>query len=231
MTRPLPPDDREPDTGIDAVLFDFTGVLSTSPRTAIRTSLDDGVEIDPMVVLDVLLGPFAADGAHPWHDLECGRITMDEFERAIEPLWRKHGLTSFPPPPRGEQFLAAIEPVPEMVELAHDLRSAGYRTAIVSNNVREWARWQEVWHAQDLVDVVIDSCEVGLRKPNPAIWELAIERLGDPPIERCLFLDDFPWNVEPAAELGLQTMLVSDPVVTAREVRARLLDPSTAVDG
>ena len=45
MTRPLPPDDREPDTGIDAVLFDFTGVLSTSPRTAIRTSLDDGVEM------------------------------------------------------------------------------------------------------------------------------------------------------------------------------------------
>ncbi len=213
---------EEADSGVDAVLFDFTGVLSTSPRAAIQTSVD-GDEIDPMVLLDVLLGPFAADGTHPWHDLECGRITMDEFELAIEPLWRAKGLSRFPPAPRGEQFLSAIEPVPEMVELARDLRSAGYRTAIVSNNIREWSAWQEMWNAHELVDVVIDSCEVGIRKPNPAIWELAITRLGDPPVDRCLFLDDFPWNVEPAAELGMQTLLVSDPVAAAAELRDRLL--------
>lgn len=215
--------ERAPDAGVDAVLFDFAGVLSTSPRPAMESRTEGFEDVDPMVMLNLLLGPFADDGEHPWHDLECGRITMDEFDAALEPLWRAEGFESFPSPPRGDDFLAHIHPVAEMIDLARDVRAAGYRTAIVSNNVREWGVWQEAWDAHELVDVVIDSCEVGLRKPNPAIWELAIDRLGGPPIERCLFLDDFPWNVEPAARLGLQTVLVDDPVVAAAEVRSRLI--------
>lgn len=214
------------DADVDAVLFDFTGVLTTSPRQAMAPRAAGFDHIDPLVLLNLLLGPFEPDGEHPWHDLECGRITMDEFEAALEPRWRAAGLTAFPSPPRGDEFLAHIRPVPEMIELARDVRAAGYRTAIVSNNVREWSEWQQRWDAHELVDVVIDSCEVGVRKPNPAIWELAIERLGGPPIGRCLFLDDFPWNIEPAGELGLQTMLVDDPVVAASTIRARLLGES-----
>lgn len=216
------------DAGIDAVLFDFAGVLSTSPRPAMEAGAAGFDGIDPLVMLELILGPFAADGEHPWHDLECGRITMDEFEVALEPLWRAKGFERFPSPPRGDELLSILEPVPEMVELARDVRAAGYRTAIVSNNVREWARWQQVWDAHELVDVVIDSCEVGVRKPNPAIWQLAIERLGNPPPQRCLFLDDFPWNIEPAARLGLQTVLVTDPVAAAAQLRTRLLPPAAS---
>ena len=69
---------------------------------------------------------------------------------------------------------------------------------------------------------MIDSCEVGLRKPSPAIFELTVERLGVPAFERCLFLDDFPWNVAAAEALGFQTIHVTDPVATAAALRSRL---------
>ncbi len=72
-------------------------------------------------------------------------------------------------------------------------------------------------NADSLVDVVIDSCEVGVRKPNPAIYQLTTDRLGIAP-DRCLFLDDFPWNLTPAVELGMQVQHVTDPVSGAAKL-------------
>jgi putative hydrolase of the HAD superfamily len=110
-----------------------------------------------------------------------------------------------------------------MIAAAAAVRAAGYRTAILTNNTREWGEWREAWDADNLVDVVVDSCQVGLRKPNPAIFELTVELLGGPAIDRTLFLDDFPWNVAAAAAMGFQTMHVTDSVVAAADLR-RLLD-------
>ena len=98
----------------------------------------------------------------------------------------------------------------------------GYRTAILTNNMREWGVWREIWDADRLVDVVVDSCQVGLRKPNPAIFELTVELLGSPPLERTLFVDDFPWNIAAADQMGLRTMHVTDPVAASTELRQLL---------
>lgn len=87
---------------------------------------------------------------------------------------------------------------------------------------REWGAWREAWDADNLVDVVVDSCQVDLRKPDPAIFELTVELLGSPPIGQCLFLDDFPWNVAAASAMGFQTMHVADPVVAAADPRGLL---------
>jgi putative hydrolase of the HAD superfamily len=213
------PGDANPD--IVAVIFDFAGVLSTSPSTAML-SRANGFDIDLSTFLPIMLGPLDDDGDHPWHELERGRLTMDEFEAAIEPMWRATGATAFPSVPRGDELLSFLFPVPEMIAAAAAVRAAGYRTAILTNNTREWGSWREAWDADNLVDVVVDSCQVDLRKPNPAIFELTVELLGGPPIERCLFLDDFPWNVAAAAAMGFQTMHVADPVVAAADLR-RLL--------
>ena len=109
-----------------------------------------------------------------------------------------------------------------MIEAVRAVRSAGYRTAILTNNIKEWGAWRTLWDADNLVDVVIDSCEVGMRKPNPEIFELTVEQLGTP-IDRTLFLDDFPWNIEGAEAVGLQTMHVTDPVAAAAALLDRLL--------
>ncbi len=209
------------DGGIDAVIFDFAGVLSTSPAGGMIERAQQ-FDLDLSTFLPIVLGPLEVDSDHPYHELERGRITMDEFDAAIEPLWRAAGLTEFPTIPRGDELLAMVEPVAAMVDAARDVRAAGLPTAILTNNTREWGAWREAWDADNLVDVVIDSSEVGLRKPNPAIFELAVERLGGPPMERCLFLDDFPWNVAAAEALGFQTIHVTDPVAAAAALRARL---------
>ena len=214
MTRPNP--------DVDAVIFDFAGVLSTSPAAGMIERAQR-YDLDLSTFMPIVLGPLDVDGDHPYHELERGRITMDEFDAAIEPMWRAAGLTEFPTIPRGDELLAMVEPVAAMVDVARDVRAAGLRTAILTNNTREWGAWRQAWDADNLVDVVIDSSEVGLRKPNPAIFELTVERLGGPPFERCLFLDDFPWNVAAAAALGFQTIHVTDPVAAAAAVRSLLV--------
>ena len=89
-----PPPTSTP-TDIDAVIFDFAGVLSTSPGVAMLARAE-GFDLDLATFLPIMLGPLDDDGDHPWHELERGRITMDEFEAAIEPMWRATGATVVP---------------------------------------------------------------------------------------------------------------------------------------
>ena len=214
-----------PNPEVDAVIFDFAGVLSTSPGAMMRQQIERsgiGAEIDIRSFVDILMGPLAEDGDHPWHLLERGRIDFDDYVTGIEPLWRAAGHDSFPTPPRGDELLATLSKVPEMIDAARSVRAAGYRTAILTNNIKEWGAWRRVWDADALVDVVVDSCEVDMRKPNPDIFELTVARLGTP-MDRTLFLDDFPWNIAGAEVVGLQTMLVTDPVAAAATLLDRLL--------
>jgi len=118
-------------------------------------------------------------------------------------------------------MLRAIGPAPQMVAIAGDARAAGLRTAIVSNMVSDWSSWRTVVDVDQLVDVVTDSSEVGLRKPNEAVYLLALERLGTV-AERSIFLDDFEWNLAGASVVGMQMMYVSDTVTAAAELRDRL---------
>jgi epoxide hydrolase-like predicted phosphatase len=217
MTRPNP--------DVDAVIFDFAGVLSTSPGAMMRRQIDASgidVDIDLLTFMGIILGPLTEETDHPWHRLERGRISFDEYLAGIEPLWREAGFDAFPAPPRGGDLLSGMSKIPEMIDAARAVRSAGYRTAILTNNIKEWGAWRTLWDADNLVDVVVDSCEVDMRKPNADIFELTVDQLGSP-MERTLFLDDFPWNITGAEAVGLQTMHVTDPVAAAAALLDRLL--------
>lgn len=173
-------------------------------------------------LMSITLGPFDEDTDHPWHRTERGELTIEEFNEAIEPQWRAMGVTgTLPSPPSADELFAHLTAVPEMIDAARSIRAAGITTAILSNNVREWAVWRDVVDADDLVDVVIDSCDVGLRKPSPAIYQLLLDEIATPP-DACLFLDDFPWNTAGAAALGINTMLVEDPAASAAALLAQL---------
>lgn len=210
-----------PNPDVDAVIFDFAGVLSSSPGEAMAAGMQ-GFDVDIRTFMSIVMGPLHEDGDHPWHRLERGTITMHEYLTAIEELWRAEGFDSFPTPPLEHDVMAMLRPVPEMIDAARSVRAAGYRTAILTNNVREWGSWRRAWDADNLVDVVVDSSEVGMRKPNADIFDLTVERLGTP-AERTLFLDDFPWNIAGAETFGLQTMHVTDPVAAAAALLDRLL--------
>jgi len=214
-----------PNPDVDAVIFDFAGVLSTSPGEMMRRQIDESgidIEVDIASFVQIIMGPLDAEGDHPWHRLERGRIDFDEYVAGIEPLWRAAGFESFPTPPRGDAVVTGMSKIPEMIDAAAAVRAAGYRTAILTNNIKEWGAWRQVWDADNLVDVVVDSCEVDMRKPNADIFEFTVEQLGTP-IERTLFLDDFPWNIDGAERVGLQTMHVADPIAAAAALRDRLL--------
>ena len=87
--------------------------------------------------------------------------------------------------------------------------------------------WEPLWRAKlpvdDLFEVVVDSAFVGLRKPDPEIYRLTLERLGLPP-EACLFVDDTDVNVAAARELGM-------PAVWFRSNRQAIADMQAALDG
>lgn len=199
---------------VDAVIFDMGGVLTTSPAK-MMSALAEQHDITLEQFLPIALGPLDTDGDHPWHEVERGRMSLADFREAIVPMWKAAGYSSFPSPP--DDPAGGLRPVPEMLAAVTAVRAAGHATAILSNNIREWSSWKRMLNADSLVDVVVDSSDVGLRKPNPAIYQLTADRLGIAP-DRCLFLDDFPWNLGPAAELGMRVQHVTDPVAGAAEL-------------
>jgi putative hydrolase of the HAD superfamily len=100
----------------------------------------------------------------------------------------------------------------QVVDRIRELRAAGYRLGLITNNVREGsATWRALVPVDELFEVVVDSSEVGMRKPNPAIFHHALELLGvDDPAE-AVFLDDAPGNVAGARRAGLHAIHVDDP--------------------
>jgi epoxide hydrolase-like predicted phosphatase len=193
--------------GIDAVLFDFGGVFTPSPFDAAE-ELGAELGAKPGRVLEIVFGPYHEDTDHPWHRLERGEIPLAEARDAIVALGRAEGIDSdpyrlFAKLGRGE---GAREP---MVERARRLLARGYRTALVTNNAHEFRdAWRRLVPADELFEVIVDSSEVGVRKPDPRIFELTLARLGGVAPERALFLDDAQSNVAAAERLGLRAVLV-----------------------
>lgn len=203
---------------ISAVIFDFGGVLVTSPFTAMRAWARSNGH-DAGAVMEIFLGPYHDDGDHPFHRAERGELTAAEFRPMIQLLADEQGIDI-----STARGVASMQPVPEMIERVRELRRDGYRTALLSNTIREFGGlWRTLVPIDDLFDVVVESAEVGMRKPNPSIYRLTLERLGDPPAESVVFLDDHPGNIAGAIGVGLRTVLVGDDPAPALAELNRLL--------
>jgi len=202
---------------IEAVIFDYGGVLSTTPFAGIA-EFERQMGYPEKSLAQLLFGKGASPAGptdavpdHDWHLLETGRLTLDEFHerlvaRSEAVLGRPLDLGVY------AQFLRELGVGVHwmMVHRVRELRAEGYRTAILTNNIREWGRFWKGSIPLELFDVVVDSCEVGMRKPDPAIFRLTCERLGVAP-EAAVFLDDTRRHVEAARQVGLQAILVADP--------------------
>lgn len=199
------------------MIFDVGGVLARNGRHSdfSRRFPDE----DPAVIQRILIGDYAEDGDHPWHRLERGEITLDENRRLNKDALLAAGVRIPPPPPGGLPMIEfdLNEPV---VQLVRDLRAAGIRLGVLTNNVAEFKdRWRSMLPFDELFDDVVDSHEVGLRKPNPAIYQLALSRLGAE-AGRTAFLDDVPSNVVAAEGVGMLAVVVDeDPTAAVATVR------------
>jgi len=203
---------------IEAVLFDFNGVLTTSPF-AHMAALGDEAGIDGQAVLDLMLGPYDEDTDHAWHRFERGEITAAEygadlFARAAD-AQMDLDFTSL------GNMMSRLEVHDVVVERVRTLRASGYRTGLVTNNVKEAsAQWRELVPVDELFEVIVDSSAVGMRKPNPAIFRHALELLGGIAPASAVFLDDAAGNVRGAEVAGLHAILVdaADPTGALSEL-------------
>jgi putative hydrolase of the HAD superfamily len=162
------------------------------------------------------------DGRHPLYELECGRMTQHDFlsELAAQlrtDLGRDVEMHSF-----AEEYFGHLAPNDAMIAFLGSLRDAGYRLAMLTNNVREWEPlWRGMLPVDELFEIVVDSAFVGLRKPDPAIYRLVLERLAVRP-ERCLFVDDVEVNCAAAEELGMRAVLFRSSEQAIAEMREAL---------
>lgn len=207
---------------VEAVLFDFGGVFTESPFEAAR-ALGRQLGIDPSLMMDTVFGPYDDDTDHPWHRLERGEIPLMDAREAILALGESRGFEA-------DLFrvLAALGrssgPRREMIARARALRAAGLRTALVTNNALELREaWRPLLPLDELFDAVVDSCEVGFRKPDPRIFQHALALLGDVAPQRALFLDDYEGNLRAARALGITGVLVDVDPAAALAILDELL--------
>ncbi len=203
MTEPAP------HAGITAVLFDFAGVLTSSPWTAMTAAGGGNLEL--------LIGSYAEDGDHPWHQVERGEIAITDWAVAVTQLGADAGVeVDFAPL---QAMLGEMTIHEEIVERARSLRTEGYRVGLITNNVREAsAAWRALVPVDELFEVVVDSSEVGMRKPNPEIYLHALKLLGGVAPDQAVFLDDSPGNVVGARRAGLHAIHVVTPAQALAEL-------------
>jgi putative hydrolase of the HAD superfamily len=207
---------------IEAVLWDYGGVFSGSPFGAMAGVARE-LGVDPRRYLEIVFGPYDDDTDHPWHRLERGELALAAARDEIIALGRGEGIDSDPLHLFGAMSRSGAGLRAEVVDCARDLKSAGLRSGLVTNNAAEFRDyWRRSIPLDELFHCVIDSSEVGVRKPDPRIFELALARLGVP-AARTVFLDDYPGNVAAARRVGMQGVLVGDDYVGALEELARLL--------
>ena len=212
---------------IRAVICDFGGVLTT-PLIGSFMAFQDRTGI-PMEALGTAMGRiYERDGEHPLYELEKGRVSEQDFlatlrDELASDLGHVPELHNF-----SELYFDALNPNEEMIAEMRSAREGGCRMALLTNNVREWEpHWRAMLPVDEIFELVVDSAFVGMRKPEPEIYELALKRLrahdpialGDLQPAECLFIDDFEVNCAAARELGLNAVRFESNDQAIAEIR------------
>jgi putative hydrolase of the HAD superfamily len=213
-------------TAIEAVVSDFGGVLTNRLMDAFLAFQDhSGISMEQLG--RGMQTVAERDGEYPLFRLERGELSEREFlENLSWGLERELGhrptLHRF-----REVYFGALRANEPMLDLMRELRDGGYRLALLTNNVREWEPlWRAMLPVDEIFEVVVDSAWVGMRKPEPEIYRLALDRLGGVAPERALFVDDNEQNVEAARELGMRAVHFRSNEQAIPEIRNSLkLEP------
>ncbi|WP_250287242.1 MULTISPECIES: HAD family hydrolase [unclassified Frankia] len=204
---------------IGAVVFDVGGVLCPSP-------VGEFEKVDAEYGLPTGTVMSFVRGGELFARCETGRMPIAEFyRRCSAAIAEKHRVDV--PAQRLDAMLWACmgdNVRPEMAALVVEVRAAGYRTALLTNIFAERRDWLHALLPAGAIDVYGDSSELGLRKPDPAIYRRLLEMLGHGPRE-VVFVDDFPENLVPARDLGMVDVRYESP----RQVRRALVEAGVRI--
>jgi len=199
---------------VDAVIFDLGGVVLDSPL-AVFIEYERELGIEPKTINRHIS---AAGAAGAWSKLERGELSMAEFYLAFDSEMAAHGL-SVSGAAIMERLSSRTAVRPQAVQAIRRLRTAGRKVAALTNNWVSADQNSKMDVLRSEFDVFIESTRVGLRKPDPRIYQLACRELGVEPA-RAAFLDDIGANLKAARELGMATIKVVSLPDALRELSA-----------
>ena len=193
---------------IKAVLWDFGGVITSSPFEAFNK-----FEIKKRIPVDFIRKVNAENHeTNAWAKLESSEINLDEFDKLFrsETAAKGHEIS-------GKEVINLLsgEIRPDMVTVLKKIKK-NYIVGCITNNVnagqgpgmaRSKKKQIAIEEVMSNFEFIIESSKVGVRKPNPKIYKLACERASVSPAE-CLYLDDLGVNLKPAKAMGMRTIKV-----------------------
>jgi len=193
---------------LEAVLWDFGGVLTTSPFESFsRYEADNGLPPDLIRTINA-----TNSESNAWAQFESSQVSLDEFDEMFRAESAAVGH-----PIGGKEVVALLsgELRPRMIEVLKICKEH-FKVGCITNNVksglgpsmaRDEERAAQSAAVMEIFDIIVASSIEGVRKPNPRIYEIACQRLGVAP-ENCAFLDDLGVNLKPARALGMSTIKV-----------------------
>lgn len=201
-------------TEVLAVLFDFGGVITSSPFDAFaKFEEEKGL---PKNIIRKINSTDPDNNA--WALMERSEVDTTGFAAkfAGEALALGHEID-------GYEVLALVQQKirPEMVEALKKIKEAGFKTACLTNNFRSGESHGVKGEVMELFDHVIESAVLGIRKPEEGFYTAALEAV-EIEAHQAVFLDDLGVNLKPARAMGMTTIKVSDSATALDELEALL---------
>ena len=210
--------EQVPNGKLDAILWDFGGVFTTSPFENFNLLEERcGAPRDFIRTLNSV-----NPTTNAWAQFESNQVSLEEFDElfAKESKLAGHEI-------RGKEVISMLsgDLRPKMVELLK-LCKEHYKVACITNNVKAGRgpgmssdddKASKVSRVMALFDDVLESSVEGIRKPNPEIYKLACQRISVEP-EKCLFIDDLGINLKPAKDLGMKTIKVLSEAQALKDI-------------
>jgi putative hydrolase of the HAD superfamily len=182
---------------IKAIIFDFGRVISAQKPSSLFRGYEEDLGLAPGKLNEIMFG------SEYWQEALVGRKTIEEFWYAIGP---KLGLNSLDKIDRFRRRYRSDEAANEgVLDLIRRLQGH-YKLAVLSNSPPRLSQWLADWKMLDLFDTVFCSGDEGVVKPDPAAFEITLERLGAEPDE-AVFIDDTMEHVEASRKMGLNGIL------------------------
>jgi putative hydrolase of the HAD superfamily len=202
----------------DALVVDFGGVLTTPLQSSMVAFAQElGIELHHLA--RAALGGYTGGEDSLVFDFETGKLSEEEFCRAFAGRLSEYSGKPVEATGLVTRLFSGLALEESMFAAVEAARAAGFKTGLLSNS---WGT--ELYPHERLAaifDVSVISGEVGLRKPDPAIFELTTGRLGVP-AARCVFVDDHPGHLGAAAGAGMTTVLHREPARTIAELEELL---------
>jgi putative hydrolase of the HAD superfamily len=197
---------------VNGLLVDFGGVLTTNVFQSFK-QFAEAEGLPPDTIKRAFKEDREALGL--LRRLEKGELTHEEFEPLFAErigIENTEGLVG--------RLFAGVGPEEEMLDAVRRARASAVKTGLISNSWGEGLAYDQST-LDELFDAVVISGDVGMHKPEPAIFLLGAERIGVPP-EECVFVDDLRENCAGAEEVGMTAILHRGPESTLPELEKLL---------